>query len=335
MPVIANFNIDSKRLTLPDDKLMTIVVDGIDYYVYYLDLAQSGNKGAHSNIFRLYLAQDFVNIEESQPQKVIKISNTFDTYSNGEYIVNSANKRFFREIQVLKDCTQRNMKNIIHLDVSDYLLCSIEHKDRHGVIKKRNRYYPFYIMDYADCDLKHFFEENTDIGYEERINLCLQLANGLKELYDLGYYHRDLKPDNILMFDGQWKIGDLGLISSRDEDSDLDKKGGWIGPRGWMSPESMNKFLTEDIEGLNFDCKIDHQSDIFQLGKIFWFIFQGNAPIGCVKRADFLYSDERIYQLIRTMLNHSKLKRPKDIGSIIKDLECIIDYGYQGTLKYN
>lgn len=41
---------------------------------------------------------------------------------------------------------------------------------------------------------------------------------------DIGYYHRDLKPDNILMFDDTWKIGDLGLIAFRDKDNIYDKK---------------------------------------------------------------------------------------------------------------
>jgi len=322
MPVSANFLVDGKRLLLPENRPITIVVDGVDYMAYYIDLSRSGNKGAHSNIFRLYLAQDFVSLEESQPVKVIKISNAAENFSNGEYSISAANKRFFREIQVLKDCTKREMLNVIHLDFNDYLLCSVERKNKKGISKKLNLYFPFYIMDYADCDLKRFFEENIDVSDEERLNLCLQLAYGLKELYDLGYYHRDLKPDNILMFDNQWKIGDLGLVASRDDD--FDKTCEWIGPRGWMSPESMNKFLTEDVDGLNYDCKIDHQSDIFQLGKVFWFILQGNAPIGCISRTDFLLREEAVYVLIRTMLNHSKRKRTKNISDVIFELERIL-----------
>lgn len=83
--------------------------------------------------------------------------------------------------------------------------------------------FPFYTMDYASGDLKSYLE-NHDIPFEDRVNLCLQIANGLKELKDIGYYHRDLKPDNILMFDNIWKIGDLGLIAYRDEDNIYDKK---------------------------------------------------------------------------------------------------------------
>lgn len=75
-------------------------------------------------------------------------------------------------------------------------------KNRYG--KSIEFYFPFYIMDYATCDLKKYLE-NNQISYAERIHLCLQIAEGLKELNDLGCYHRDLKPDNILMFDNIWK----------------------------------------------------------------------------------------------------------------------------------
>ena len=96
-------------------------------------------------------------------------------------------------------------------------------------------------MDYASGDLKNYLE-NNDIPFGNRIDLCLQIANGLKELKDIGYYHRDLKPDNILMFDDTWKIGDLGLIAFRDKDNIYDKKNDFIGPKGWLSPEAMNKY---------------------------------------------------------------------------------------------
>ena len=140
----------------------------------------------------------------------------------------------------------------------------------------------------------------------------------------LGYYHRDIKPDNIFMIDDQWKIGDLGLISERYKESEIDKDAELIGPRGWLTPESMNKYL---CEGKSFkyshDCIIDHQSDIFQLGKIFWYIFQHNAPIGTVKSKDFNIKSEGIFPILKTMLNHSKKRRYKRIDEIIHLLKPI------------
>ena len=166
--------------------------------------------------------------------------------------------------------------------------------------------------------------------YDEasRVELCLQIAQGIKELNDLGYYHRDIKPDNIFMINGTWKVGDLGLIQMRNKPS-LDKEGELLGPRGWLSPEAMNKYLSEKVESKNFDCNIDHQSDLFQLAKVFWYILQGNAPIGCIKESDFLLRNSSLYSLIRQMLNHSKKRRPASVDFVIDDLQKIVNKYYK------
>lgn len=91
----------------------------------------------------------------------------------------------------------------------------------------------------------------------------------------------------------------------------------------------MNKYLSEGVAGKNFDCTIDHQSDLFQLAKVFWYILQGNAPIGCIKECDFLLKNSSLYSLIRQMLNHSKRKRPTSIDAVISDLHKIVNKYYK------
>lgn len=292
----------------------TITIDGIDYFAYYIDPEYKKNKGANSYVFVLYQAQNFVDYEISVPERVIKISNKID-YENG---ISEYNNRFYREIEALNECTKRHISNVVTIYSYGQLTC--RGKNRKGY--DRLFYFPFYVMDYASCDLKKYLE-NNHIIYSDRIDLCLQIATGLKGLKDLGYYHRDLKPDNILIFDNTWKIGDLGLIAYRDEDELYDKKNEFIGPKGWLSPEAMNKYLNCGENEYGFDCKIDHQSDIFQLGKIFWYILQGNVPIGCIRRPDYLDRHDDVYSLLRYMLNHTKKKRPLTIDYVINDLSRI------------
>ena len=263
----------------------------------------------------MYQAQSFIDYESSFPDRVIKISNKKD-YASAP---SKSNRRFYREINALNKCKQYHVANVITIYFSGQLSCI--GKNRNG--KEVAFYFPFYIMDYATSDLKNYLE-NNQITYAERINLCLQIAEGLKGLNDLGCYHRDLKPDNILMFDNIWKIGDLGLIAFRDEDELYDKKNEFIGPKGWLSPEAMNKYLSYDDSEYKFDCKIDHQSDIFQLGKIFWYILQGNVPIGGISRSDFFDRRDEVYSLLKYMLNHSKKQRPLTIDYVINNLKRII-----------
>lgn len=292
-----------------------ITIDGIDYFVYYLNPEYKNSKGANSYVFALYQAQNYMENEDLVPDRVIKISNKKDN-NNSRSVYNM---RFYREIDALTECKNRHIHNVVTIYTSGQLSCKV----RNTKGNKISYLFPFYTMDYASGDLKNYLE-NNDIPFGDRVNLCLQIANGLKELKDIGYYHRDLKPDNILMFDNIWKIGDLGLISYRDEDCIYDKKNEFIGPKGWLSPEAMNKYLQYDSNKYDFDCKIDHQSDVFQLGKVFWYIIQGNAPIGNIRRSDYLDEHDEVYCLLKYMLNHSKKKRPKSIDFVINELNRIM-----------
>lgn len=316
MPIMTSFLCQNNGIILNDDITKnTIIINSIDYYAYSVSPLYKRNKGAHSFVFALYPCQDFVDINSSMPQKVIKISNKPDFYRGNKLILRKDNERFRIEINALKACKEKHIENIIEIDLYDHLIC----KDKDG----KNIYFPFYMMDYADSDLKQYLETHIDIEYSERLNLCLQLAAGLNDLNKLGFYHRDIKPDNILIFsEQQWKIGDLGLVSHRN--ADFDKINELIGPKGWLSPEAMNKYLTEGLPNCKFDCRIDDKSDIFQLGKVFWYILQGNAPIGCLSRSDFMGNDD-IYVLIRTMLNHSKRKRIQSMDYVVSELKRIID----------
>jgi len=288
-------------------------IDKVDYFFTYLHGSDQGNKGGNSIILKLFDAQniDPSNPDYNSPDLILKIlkSKKNKYPSKGE-------KRFLKEIEAIDTCTQKRKQNIIE----------IYHSGTCKILNSKNsklEEYAYYTMEPADCDLKEYIENNHESLTElSKISLCLSLAKGLEDLRSLGYYHRDIKPDNIFMIGNTWKIGDLGLIDERDTDLNIDKVNEFIGPRGWISPEAMNKFLCEK-RGFKFDhnCNIDHQSDIFQLGKVFWYIFQHNAPIGTVKTTDFYYNNSQLFAVIKRMLNHNKKRRFHTIAEVIKDLK--------------
>lgn len=322
MDIKCDFIYNGYALQISDDiEKNYISINGTDYFVSYIDPVTKTNKGGNSFVFKLYQAQTFD--ENAEPDKVIKISKNKERYSKDRVIKAKRNQRFRQEIDALYDCKEKGVGNVIEIVADGNLICKTTID---GVFQIS---FPFYVMEYAEFDLKRFLEENPD-AYDEasRIELCLQISQGIKELNDLGYYHRDIKPDNIFMINGIWKVGDLGLIQMRDKPS-LDKEGELLGPRGWLSPEAMNKYLSEKIEEKNFDCSIDHQSDLFQLAKVFWYILQGNAPIGCIKESDFLLRNSSLYSLLRQMLNHSKKKRPASVDIVISDLQKIVSKYYK------
>ena len=314
----SNLRYANGNLTFKTNDIFSHIVNigGIDY---------TANKekasGANSFIFKLYCSQE-EDADSLNPVKVLKLPKRPARFYNGKRCSEGSQpkiiQRFTREQNALTECKSKLLGNVIEIDCVGYIQCEGE---------DGKEYFPFYMMDYADADLRKFMESHMDLDKYDKLQLCYDLTKGIDELYSLGYYHRDIKPENILFFSRtNWKIGDLGLVAKRDDDFDAEQESeNVIGPKGWLSPEAMNRCLRASSPYKRFDCKIDHQSDIFQLGKVFWYIFQGNVPIGCIKRSDFLERDEDIYSLIKQMLNHSKSRRPQNTGIVLKELERLLN----------
>ncbi len=110
------------------------------------------------------------------------------------------------------------------------------------------------------------------------IELAIQIAQGLAAAYDKGIIHRDLKPENIFLTkDGRVKILDFGLakiVRSGSEANDgvqtltsadvsLTEAGQVLGTAAYMSPEQVRGSV------------VDHRSDIFAFGAIFFEMLSG------------------------------------------------------------
>jgi serine/threonine protein kinase len=301
-------NIEDIDYNSPQNNFITI--NKVDYI--FKKLNEKGNKGGNSIILKLYSntsienQQEYADLDNETPDLILKILKFNFKKRNGKPSYKKTHKRFLNEIQALNRCKFPISQNVI--EIFDNGECLIDGKS-----------FLFYTMEFAENDLKDYIEaKHIDIDFKTKVRFCKEILEGIKELDLQRLYHRDIKPDNIFIVNGKWKIGDLGLVEGRDLDFEIDEIAKFIGPRGWISPEVMNKYLTENKNfNLKFDCKIDRQSDIFQLGKLFWYIFQHNAPIGCVRQSDLDSEFRDVFPILKTMLNHSKQKRYKEVGEII------------------
>lgn len=311
-PVGINLSYRGLELDLSKPLQNIISIKSTDYIPYFLNNDIPGNKGSNGLILKL-IESDNWNEDEGYPEVpdlVLKLSK-----EPLRAFEKNRSRRFKIEIEALLKCNERAHTNTI--SVFHHGVAAV--KSTTGKFSKHR----FYSMEFAESDLATYLEV-ANPSFLKRVELCLEISESLRAIWSEGYYHRDIKPDNILIADNTWKIGDLGLVDHRELDFKIDKRGEWIGPRGWQSPESLNKFLTEgrSWEG-KYDCRIDHQSDLYQLGKLMWFIMQGNSPEGAIKRRDFYIRQEAMYQLIITLLNHNKKSRLKSINEVIQSLKRI------------
>jgi serine/threonine protein kinase len=211
--------------------------------------------------------------------------------------------RFRREIAALQESREKGL--------NDFIVKIVDRKvTEFRTVANDSVKMAWYAMENAQSDLRRFLAEN-ELGLDQKFDVCDQLIDGLFALHGIGYYHRDLKPDNILLVDGRWKVGDLGLLSDREAHGQIDKKYEKIGPAGFLSPEATNKaFGNHRTPRFSFDCAIDERSDVYQLTLIIWFLFQDEVATGCMSEDDWRDSRKTIYKrLIEPGLQYSKSRR--------------------------
>jgi len=304
------FDARRKKIILDVNPVKNVVqIDSVYWQVLSLDIPTTPN----SYIFQIYPTDD-----ESQ-RAVIKICR----YHSGETSPRSGQraKRFVREIEALKKVKASRMSTITTDILADDTL-EIHTTDP----KHPQTHFRVYVMEKADKDLATFLAD-TEIGVQQRLFICSSLLQSLKQLHSLDIYHRDIKPSNILLFGDQWKLADLGLAAFRNEDIEIDLPNEKIGPIGWLSPEAVNKACANrGHPEFAADINISEASDIFQLGKLFWYIMHGSVPTGQMDVTD-CQLPALFNSIISPMLQYSKERRAP-IGALESALHPILkQYG--------
>lgn len=124
------------------------------------------------------------------------------------------------------------------------------------------------------------FLKSAEIGLERKLDLMIQLCEGLSIAHANGVFHRDIKPGNIFVLaDGLLKVLDFGI--ARLASSNMTTSGFIVGTPDYMSPEQ--------ARGKSVDCR----SDIFSAGGVFYFILTGRKPFAAADLPAVLHKVER------------------------------------------
>jgi eukaryotic-like serine/threonine-protein kinase len=82
-----------------------------------------------------------------------------------------------------------------------------------------------------------------------KIDLLIQVLQALAYMHRLSILHCDLKPDNVLVVNGQVKVLDFGLAITRSKNTTL-ADGNTAGTLAYMAPEVIQGFPTSEVSDL-------------------------------------------------------------------------------------
>lgn len=122
--------------------------------------------------------------------------------------------------------------------------------------------------------------------FEQRIDIMLQLIQGVKYLHSKNIYHGDLKPENIMLTDDRVVIVDFGCAVYNKLGYDRANKFYMKGTPGFCPPEITDMtILGNDVEL----AKID----VWALCCSFYYLFEGKLPF-----VDKNFNDMRFNEVI-------------------------------------
>lgn len=143
---------------------------------------------------------------------------------------------------------------------------------------------PYFVMEHVPGLGITTFCDRSKLGIRTRIELFLQVCNGIHHAHQKGLIHRDLKPSNILVKrpPGQGpsvKIIDFGVAKSLQrklsQHTIHTRLGSFVGSPSYSSPEQLSSHSLD----------VDTRTDVYSLGILLYELLAGVTPYGADKLA--------------------------------------------------
>lgn len=125
----------------------------------------------------------------------------------------------------------------------------------------------YIVMEYIDgITLKEYIENERVLTWKDSVHFIIQVLRALQHAHDRGIVHRDIKPQNIMLFtDGTIKVMDFGIAKfAREEGKTATDTA--IGTVHYISPEQARGDVT------------DEKSDIYSVGVMLYEMLTGQKP---------------------------------------------------------
>ena len=128
----------------------------------------------------------------------------------------------------------------------------------------------FYVMPYvAGESLRQRLDREKQLSLDEALAITRQVASALAHAHARNVIHRDVKPENILLHEGEAMVTDFGIalaVSAAANDR-LTQTGIAVGTPAYMSPEQAAS-----------ERALDARSDVYSLGCVLYEMLAGEPP---------------------------------------------------------
>ena len=181
----------------------------------------------------------------------------------------------------------------------------------------QNEVIPWVAMQLGGSNMRQHVEDAGPLTLAQLKSITYGMCAAVEHLHTNGFIHRDIKPDNFV-----WRgapntaplMIDFGIAKRQGEDvsgrpmDTFTRVTEFVGPVFFSSPE-----LIEYAKDKSYP--VDYRSDIFQLGKVLWYLGTGKVSAGSPSRKE-CPAGGKLRELVLAMIDDDPDCRPQQLSEV-------------------